>query len=218
MERVYCLGDSFTSGDNVRREHSFPTLINNNDGWLAWNHGVGGTTFGDYSIYPVQSGISTLFQLSSTDILLSADVVLVEFGINDASALSVKYTDIRTVTIEITKYFDLLHQLISKRCKVYLLSFSSSDTILRQYAQRHHDYLKNDYFKHCWNTVKFESNEWADNYSKVLQIAANYTDDVISMISDAEFVSDFQFDVDNIHPDKAGYQMIANNILQAITQ
>ena len=109
-KNVVFIGDSMTSGENNNCKsyaHYYKEMNSNNDVTIL---GVSGSCFGNYSIYPVESTLYTMIE-KNEDILSKADLIVIEFGVNDAASVSLGYVDLLKVYISINRAVDYLKQI-----------------------------------------------------------------------------------------------------------
>ena len=122
--KVLIFGDSISAGSNSKVKYSdyFDCEVKN----LA----VSGTTIGEYSIYPVD-GYSLLSLYDKDDYIKDADVILLEYGINDASAVMCDFTDTNKVMLNFVKVLDGIRQLNSKAdIKMLAISLNNSGMLM----------------------------------------------------------------------------------------
>lgn len=208
MGRVVFLGDSFTSGENNQNVSFVDYIKRKFPEHSIHNLGVSGTTIGEYSIYPVD-GYSLLKRYKKTDVE-HADRIVLEYGINDVSALMCGFTDIRKITVSLVKALDGIYQTNYANPKIIFLSISNDSDIIDLYAERQCEYLEKDYFRGY--NFKFPSTIWAENYKRIVD-AASKRIDVIPMITDEDFLWN-NLSSDLIHPNDEGYKIIADNIVK----
>lgn len=106
-KHVVFIGDSMTSGENNGNKsyaHYFQEL---NKDSMVNILGVSGSCFGNYSIYPVEDNLVSLIN-SNQYKFKNADLVVIEFGVNDAAAVSLGYVDLIKVYISINRAVDFI--------------------------------------------------------------------------------------------------------------
>lgn len=200
-------GDSLTSGENnqfVSYVHYFEEALTDKvDNLNVFNQGISGSTIGDYSIYPVING-DLLHQLANTSLksLSEADYIFLEYGINDSTAIVSRYVSIEHVLIDIIKCEDFIHQ-INAKCKIYFVAFSGS--IVDDFANSQHLYLKNNYLKHI-DELKPSSYEIKRLYNTIVKVASDIFDRTL-------FIDlDIDMDKDGLHPNNEGYMKIGEEL------
>lgn len=207
-------GDSITSGENNNFK-SYVEYIKTK--YNVQSFGISGTTFGEYSPYPVDgySLISTLmknpiiYYPNMGDIIEQADMIFVEFGFNDATAVCMRLCPLETVVTNMIKCKDFIQQNNDK-CKIVFL-YGEGD-FLDRVADNQIDYLRTDYLIEVWNELfDFSSDSWAYTYSQICSMGKMIFDDSISI-----FPENLNFDEDNLHPDDDGYRKIGNILTKYI--
>ena len=202
-------GDSVTSGEN----NNFKSYVN----YIKSNHviqsfGVSGTTFGEYSPYPVDgnSFISVLMKNDKDDLINCADAIFIEYGFNDATAVCMKLCPLEVVITNMIKCIDFIHQKNSQCRTVFL--YGQGDFI-DKVANNQIDYLKTDYLKNVYDQFfDFSSSGWAYTYSNICKAGRLIFDDIVDI-----FPPDLNFDKDNLHPDDTGYQKIGRILTKYVT-
>lgn len=195
------LGDSFTAGEGASSSFTKHLKFSN------WNFGFSGTTMGEYSIYPVD-GHSLVSQVDRLQRYIeSSDIIFLEYGINDATALTCGFCDRIKVMVSFVKAIDRIKQL-NKNAKIYFLVLSHDTFIIDKYAQLQCNYLTSDYF-HGYD-FNIPKTVWAQNYTKIVDIVKQRCD-VISMIDDKCFLN-LHLSDDKVHPNDYGYKLIAEKL------
>ena len=212
MKHIVCIGDSITSGENnnfVSYVPKLQTLLGSN--YSVEGIGISGITLDNYSIYPVgydESILSLILKNKST--LSTADIIVLEFGVNDASALTVKNVTFRQVAIALTKVLDAISQ-INSSAKIYFLS-NTPQYIPVEYALEHCQYLQN-YFDGIFTPIS--PKEWLSNYKSICTLVGSREVFVVPMYESGfqlyEYLSE-----DRIHPTDAGYEVIARNVAKRL--
>lgn len=198
--RTVFLGDSFTSGE-TNGDFSFCDYVSG----TSYNMGISGTTIGEYSIYPVD-GNSLLSVISrSVDVIKKADTIFIEYGINDTSAIMCGFATEDTVIVSFVKALDWLKQ-INPGAKIYFLTLSNKQNIIKLFGEKQCRYLEQDYFKGY--SFKFPSNIWVDNYCNIIkQVEKRVV--TVPMFGNFE---PWMLGDDDLHPSDAGYKVIAENL------
>lgn len=181
--------------------------------WDVHNFGVSGTTIGEYSIYPVD-GRSLLSLYSRNTWMLNADVIVLEYGINDVSSIMCGFTTLDKVVISFVKALDGIKQKIKNDTKIKFLSISDDYDTIYKYAKKQCSYLEKEYFKDY--NFHFPDYMWAANYKKLISEISKRVE-VIPMIkkSDVDFM-DLFLGPDDLHPNEVGNEIIAENIKDLI--
>lgn len=204
MNTVF-LGDSFTSGENNDRV-SFVDYFSG----ISRNLGISGTTMGEYSIYPVD-GYSLLSVIGKNEKVISnADIIVLEYGINDTSAIMCGFVTMQKVIVSFVKALDWIKQ-INPNATIYFLSLSNSSDIIQLFAYAQCWYLKNDYFK--FYDFDFPASIWRGNYEVLIEKISKMVT-VIPMFDYIEW--DKHIDVDGMHPNNFGYKLIADTLKEYI--
>lgn len=174
--------------------------------------GVSGTTIGEYPIYPVD-GYSLISQITGSKTeLIDADIVFLEYGINDCSAVCLNKINLVSILIDFRRSLDLIHQ-INPQCKVIFLSVGSPLAI-KDIAESQVSYLQ-DYFGNIANTV--DNYYWVRVYNLIIKYVQTFVDFVCPMFLDSQDLLSI-IDTDGIHPNDDGYSLIADNIVKFINR
>lgn len=200
MENIF-FGDSITAGSNS--SYSFVSSFND-----SLNCGISGTTIGEYSIYPVD-GLSLLKRYNRIQALQTFNNVILEYGLNDVSAIMCGFTDLNKVIVSFVKVIDGIRQLTSSN--IYFLSVSNNDDIINEYSKLQCEYLKNDYFKGY--DFEFPVSLYAKLYKDFISAVSKRVE-VIPMIDDINFFHENAECIgsDNLHPNEKGHFIIAETI------
>lgn len=207
MKNIICFGDSILEGSNSKIKF---TDYLQDDNTKIVNKGISGTTIGEYSIYPVD-GNSLLSIYDKDDRIKDADTIILEYGINDVTAIMCGFTDFDKVMISFVKALDGIRQL-NPKASIKFLSISDDVMSILKYAELQCAYLEEDYFVNY--DFKFPVSKWADIY-KYLIDAISHSVAIIPMMSDTEFIEKF-ISSDLIHPNEDGHRLIATNISKLI--
>lgn len=197
--KVTFFGDSFTSGegnDNFSFVEQLPFIVR--------NYGVSGTTIGEYSIYPVDGNSLLSVIPRHSDQIKNSDIVCLEYGINDTTAIMCGFTTLQRVIISFVKALDSIKQ-INPRCKIVFLSLSNNDIIIKEYAELQCAYLECEYFKDY--DFNMPETFWANTYISLIE-AIKKSCEVIPMITYENFFDEYLSD-DKVHPNNEGYERIA---------
>jgi lysophospholipase L1-like esterase len=210
-------GDSLTEGSNSN--YNFTDFLEG-AGKLGSckNRGVGGTTIGEYSIYPVD-GNSLLSQIEKyTENVREADYIFIEYGSNDVSAVMCGFATVQTVVVSFVKAVDWIKQ-INQRAQIVFLAFCNTQylvnsNIVLKRGNQMCDYLEHDYFAKF--DFKFPVTKYVRIYEDIIFNISKVCD-IISMF-DEEMLRDEYISDDNIHPNVEGHKRIAENILRQCKQ
>ena len=192
-------GDSITEGSNSKIK--FSDFFED-----ARNEGVSGTTFGEYSIYPVD-GYSLLEKYKKTGCLSQYNNIFLEYGANDVSAIMCGFITLDQVIINFIKALDGIKQL-APNSKIYFLSISGNIDIIKKHSELQCRYLKDDYFKGY--NFRFPVDLYTSLYVEIIT-SVNKRIDFIPMVTDISFFDNY-LSSDNLHPNEEGHKIIADNI------
>ena len=213
MKEYIFFGDSITSGEN----NNFKSYVDylKLDGHIT-NNGVSGTTFGRYSLYPVNdSSLETLLEGTNPQEATNT-TIFISFGPNDCSSACLKYTTSTKILIDFVRCIDAIRQKF-KGCEIIFLGISLNYSKLTDIAQNQHDYLKLLYFEYIQSELNFKNfvHEWILNYYLICKTAAKLCDGFYIMLpSDFDMIADM--DNDKLHPNDEGYQKIAKKLNQEL--
>lgn len=198
---ISIFGDSITSGENNNFISYVDKLKIKNS--VIHKHGISGTTIGDYSLYPVKDYdlIHELYKY--TDELKESNIIILEYGCNDISAVCAKNTTLNIVVNSFIKGIDYIKQ-INNNCKIYFISLGENIELL---AKGQCNYLNDDYLKY----MKIKKKQWIFNYKLFINSIYSYVDKTIEI----PYLSK-DLDIDNIHPNDKGYELLANKIMEDI--
>ena len=207
MKKIICFGDSILAGSNSKTKF---TDYFQDDKTMVINKGISGTTIGEYSIYPVD-GNSLLSIYNKDSIIKDADTIILEYGINDVTAIMCGFTDFDKVMISFIKALDGIRQL-NPRAEIKFLSISDNNETLLRYAILQCCYLQEEYFVNY--DFNFPASKWADLYRYLIDSVSKSVT-VIPMIHTTEFIDKY-ISSDLIHPNEDGHRLIAVNIEKLI--
>lgn len=203
---IIFFGDSITEGSNSDKK--FTDYFNE----AVVNKGVSGTTIGEYSIYPVDG--YSLLRLYDCPEIRMADKIVLEYGINDTSAIMCDFVDTNKVLLNFIKVLDGIKQC-NPHADIIFLALSGDMDIVYKYAKLQCEYLSNDYFKKF--SFNFPATSWCNTYIELIKLIKE-TVKVVPMITDyrffdynAECMSD-----DNVHPNEKGHYLISETIKKYI--
>lgn len=204
MEVVF-FGDSLTAGENCHT--TFTEFMP--ETWNVRNFGVSGTTIGEYSIFPVD-GDSLLGQIGKhQDYIKKADVVFIEYGSNDISAIMCGFATVQTVIVSLVKALDWIKQL-NPNCQIKFLALSSDEDVIKEKAFNMCTYLQYDYFSNF--KFVFPEGVYEKTYFEILDNIDKVCDIIYMFDRDMNY-EDKYISSDNIHPNEAGHLRIAKNII-----
>ena len=203
---IIFFGDSITEGSNSDKK--FTDYFNE----AVVNKGGSGTTIGEYSIYPVDG--YSLLRLYNCPEIRMADKIVLEYGINDTSAIMCDFVDTNKVLLNFIKVLDGIKQC-NPNADIIFLALSGDMDIVYKYAKLQCEYLSNDYFKNF--SFNFPATSWCNTYIELIKLIKE-TVKVVPMITDyrffdynAECMSD-----DNVHPNEKGHYLISETIKKYI--
>lgn len=199
---VVFIGDSMTSGENngcKSYAHYFQEM---NKDYNVTILGVSGSCFGNYSIYPVESNLYTMID-KNEDILYKADLIVIEFGVNDAAAVSLGYVDLLKVYISINRAVDYIKQISSAKL-LFILAVNPSSIQFTDYLFKYTTYLNTEYLL---QGISCHLLHLDDAYSCIY----SFIDQNFNLITmDKDLYNNL--DVDNIHPNDKGYKEFAERL------
>lgn len=210
--KIVFYGDSLTSGEN----NNFVSYVDKlkTKGYDALKIGVSGTTLGEYSLYPVE-GYSLALQLKGQE-FKDAKYVFLEYGLNDAAAISADQVTIVQAILELRKRVDYIRQN-SPDTKIVFLSVGSKKH-MAQFAFTQEHYLLKDYLKEMREFFpNISTINLANVYEQICKYAKIYCDYVCHMFREEQDFGPF-IDSDYLHPNDKGYEMIAENISSFIIE
>lgn len=199
-------GDSLTSGEN----NSFISYVDKLRDKFPSNEiikfGVSGTTTGEYSLYPVE-GDSLISQLHRTVLTFKdCDLIFLEYGINDVSAIVCGKTSLTNVLLEFRKCVDFIRQNNS-RCKIIFLTVADVSLM----SELQYKYLSEDYLADVRDLVYIDYSSWSKIYISICSFAKKLCDYVFELYPVGLDMRNFM-DTDNLHPNDAGYDEISKHI------
>jgi len=205
---ILFFGDSLTEGSNSSTRYTdfLPPE------WNVVNAAVSGTTIGEYSIYPVD-GNSLLGLIGKyTQEIRNAELIFIEYGSNDISAIMCGFATVQTVIVSFVKAVDWIKQ-INPKAKIIFLTFGG-DEVIRDRARRMSKYLEEEYFKSF--NFKFPVSLYYDAYTKLMDNIGKVCDTMYMLpeeLIEDEYISD-----DGIHPNEKGHELIAKKLLAQLTR
>lgn len=206
-KRLVVFGDSFSEGDTYVNELRSSFRVKN----LA----VSGTTVGDYSIYPVGRNCLLDKLYDNVKAIRKADIILLEYGLNDASSLAVGYTNQVRVHYDLVKAKDFIEQINSKAKVMFLVPGGVGKF---EYVKRHVNYINNEYVR-----GDVDTNVVFMDWIRGLSVFVKYVEEVfnesrvIRMINSLDDLIGYLAE-DGIHPNKRGHIIIAVNILKYLKE
>ena len=170
--------------------------------------GVSGSCFGNYSIYPVESTLYTMID-KNEDILYKADLIVIEFGVNDAAAVSLGYVDLLKVYISINRAVDYIKQISSAKL-LFILAVNPDSIQFTDYLFKYTTYLNTEYLLNGINCKLLD----LDNAYRSIYVFIKQNFSLITMDKDLYN----NLDVDNIHPNGEGYKEFAERLTKYINE
>lgn len=203
--KILFFGDSITSAEN-NGFNGFVEKLNLSD---YENYGVSGSTIGDYSIYPVfDSHLIKLLQIHKHEIII-ADMIFLEYGCNDISAVISGYTTMRRIILDLIKSKDYIMQL-NPNIKIFFIGLGNAAQTL---AINQCNYLNSEYLRDL--RICIDYNQWLGLYKEFERAVKAVIPNYLSLLS-AQDLTNNLLDSDMIHPNDAGYQVISDDILQQL--
>ena len=208
--RYLFIGDSFTEGQNNSGKGYAHYMNEYIDGEVLID-GISGTTVGSYSIYPVNR-YSLLSRLDRIDYKVSlADVIVLEFGINDISAVTAGNATYRQVLLAFISAIDAIRQL-NPKASLYILHLGGDD-VIRAASRFNACYMNREYFSKY--PVRVTERKWARLYRRLVRDLCSFSLWPVRMFRNAEEYTQ-HMDVDRLHPNAAGYKIVARNVVPCI--
>ena len=211
--RTTFFGDSLTAGE-CNDFRSFAKFYAEDDkdiekGILA----ISGTTIGEYSVYPVDgnSFLSVLYR--NKDVVENSDVIVIEYGINDASSLFLGNVTLSQIVVAVAKALDYIKQ-VNPNAKVYWLKPIQDRALIEEFAKYHVKYLFEDYLTGFRKADDNSALRWADDYEKIYHCISRQTR-LIAGISEIPTLKDL-FASDNIHFNDEGHKKLARVLEEEI--
>lgn len=209
MGMALFFGDSFTSSDN-QYNASYVDFLKYSG--TTYNLGVNGTTFGDYSIYPVghTSFLDRIYE--QKDKIERCDDLYFSYGINDAVAVALGYVSLQHIYIDILKCVDLIKQF-NPNVQLNFICFSYNGCDKMAYQQA--SYLSSDYAKiivsnYCSDQDLYYSIK--AHYGSIVNFVVNKLQIRTIYGYKPECILDKCLSSDNIHPNVEGMKLIANEV------
>lgn len=195
--KILFFGDSLTSAENNNYKGFVEKLSFSN----YINYGVSGTTFGNYSLYPVKDNDLLSLLYKHTNKLKSAKIIILEYGINDTSAIFANYTSLSTAIISFVKCVDYIKQVSS--AKIYFIELGCNVDL---FAKSQTNYLLNNYLSVVPITP---CSSWKSIYNSLINIVKEILPSIKLTLSP---LTKDHIDTDEIHPNDIGYNIIAEDI------
>lgn len=170
--------------------------------------GVSGSCFGNYSIYPVESSLYTMID-KNEDILYKADLIVIEFGVNDAASVSLGYVDLCKVYISINRAVDYIRQISSAKL-LFILAVNPDSIQFTDYLFKYTTYLNTEYLLDGINCQLLD----LDNAYRSIYVFIKQNFNLITMDKDLYN----NIDIDNIHPNDKGYKEFAERLTKYINE
>lgn len=213
--KLLFIGDSITEGQGSGSYVEYVAKLL--PGHQVKKLGISGTTIGEYSLYPVE-GDSLLYKLKTEEYkqaIRDADLIYLEYGCNDISAVVAGNVTYSQVLFAFVKAIDAIHQ-INCKAQITFLALSCSSLILQKFSKNVISYL-NEYYKaisYCLPSAAV--NAWAKKYQEFIEDIQG-TVEVVDMILSTLFLEDYLAE-DKLHPTLEGYEIIAYEIVNSIKE
>lgn len=168
--------------------------------------GVSGTTVDRYSLYPVNR-YDLLSQINRhADTFAQADVIFIEYGLNDIAAVLAGNVTYRKVMLAFRRAIDALRQIAPKATLVYL--YIGPVSVIKAASKLQVRYLREEYLK---GLVKhFSARKWARLYTRLVNDVAKLVPTALMFCNAQEYVGNL--DKDKLHPNDYGYSLIGQNL------
>ena len=209
--KILFLGDSLTSAEN----NNYKGFVEKLRLQFFENKGVSGSTIGDYSLYPVGNTdlLSSTFKYKN--IIAESDYLFIEYGINDIASATVGYTTNNHIYITLNKCIDNIYQ-INKNIKIIYLLPTLEPKVLSEIAKSQYDYLKEYLDKEIVGNKEDFIKSYTNNYSSFARFITKKKLNILTLIDDADVYRNY-LDIDMIHPNDRGYQIIADKLRKELT-
>lgn len=178
-----------------------------------------GTTLGEYSLYPVD-GLSLQSHIKQRQLFESQDIIILEYGVNDASSICANNVAYPVVLNTFRKCIDGIKQ-ISPQAEIVFLKLC--DDAIKVEAEGQIRYLSSNYLKEVFQVYNYSVYEyqWEYVYKKICELGSLLCDKTIDIMRPLECklssAMTYPLDDDGMHPDDRGYRKIAEEIYQSFT-
>ena len=211
--KIVLFGDSLTSGENNDFQGiGYFTQANTTVTQDFIYVSESGTCVGDYSIYPVDSYLFKMLK-DNRNTVAEADIIVLEFGINDVMSLLREYTTLEKVHIDLAKCRDFIGQ-VNPNARAFFVT-STLDKIT-EYSAKQVEYVNYDYLKttmtrqmRSFETLSFE------NYYKCFIHYAEQLFDIVKLDIFSTTLQHLDED-DGLHPDGYGYEILGRQLLEQL--
>jgi lysophospholipase L1-like esterase len=209
--KVLFLGDSLTSAEN----NNYKGFVEKLRLQFFENKGVSGSTIGDYSLYPVGNTdlLSSTFKYK--DIIAKSDYLFIEYGINDIASATIGYTTNNYICITLNKCIDNIYQ-INKNIKIVYLLPTLESKVLSEIAKSQYDYLKEYLDEEIVGDKEDFIKFYMNNYYSLVKFITRKKLNILTLIDNVDVYRNY-LDVDMIHPNDKGYQIIADKLRKELT-
>ena len=212
---VTIFGDSYSAGEN-NHGISYANYLRQEKNIHVRNLAISGSTMGEYSIFPTD-GNSLLSMIKNNIVAVKeADVIILQYGLNDAVACAAGNTNLSTVLISFIKALDLIKQ-INANCKVLFLAVAPPKSLLAEcLAENIHEYLANVYLKDFSFFHYIEALDIFDYYNNIVSNICRGACYFYEYMFDTNFRGRDLISDDGIHPSDDGHRCISESLIDAL--
>ena len=201
---ILFFGSSTTAGENS--EVKFTDFLETKQ--VVKNLGIPGTTLGEYSIYPVDGNSLLSLIKKHEGLIKTCDEIVLEYGINDVTAIMCGFTTTRSVMVTFVKALDAIRQL-NPTVDIKFLTISFDPDTIYEYSVKMCKYLSDIYFKGY--DIDIYSPRWGRVYWDLFEQIFKKNLDCREMFKDKnEYLENLSSD--NLHVNEVGHKIIAKNI------
>ena len=201
---ILFFGSSTTAGENS--EVKFTDFLETKE--VIKNLGIPGTTLGEYSIYPVDDNSLLSLIKKHEGLIKTCDKIVLEYGINDVTAIMCGFTTTRSVMVTFVKALDAIRQL-NPTVDIKFLTISFDPDTIYEYSVKMCKYLSDIYFKGY--DIDIYSPRWGRVYWDLFEQVFKKNLDCREMFKDKnEYLENLSSD--NLHVNEVGHKIIAKNI------
>lgn len=202
-------GDSLTEGCNNGGK-GYAHYVKEMTSAVCAIDGVSGTTIGSYSPYPVNRYcLASRLDMIASDIRC-ADAIVLEFGLNDVTAIECGLATFTEVVIAFVSAVDAIRQL-NPKAKVYYITIGGKD-VIKAASRFQGAYIREEYL--AGYPISFKDKRYATMYACLMNAFSLRAEPLVMFKDVHEYVD--HLDSDRLHPDAVGYEIAARNIAEQL--